>query len=225
MIDIQSGKVTIDGLDLTRLPREEIRARLNGVSQSPLLIKGSVRLNANPTATTSIGTNTASDKAILSALKSVNLHTKVIENGGLDADIDDLHLSQGQKQLFCLARAILRSGNILVLDEATSKYVLRLFPYFLSMILKILLSSIDSKTDEIMQRVIRKNFSSHTVLTVAHKLESILDYDKVIILEDGRIIEAGVPYDLLAQESSHFSRLYHAGLNSDGREDESAEPL
>ncbi|CBF87872.1 hypothetical protein AN1240.2 [Aspergillus nidulans FGSC A4] len=200
-----SGKITIDGLDLTRLPREEIRARLNGVSQSPLLIKGSVRLNANPTATTSIGTNTASDNAILSALKSVNLHTKVIENGGLDADIDDLHLSQGQKQLFCLARAILRSGNILVLDEATS--------------------NIDSKTDEIMQRVIRENFSSHTVLTVAHKLESILDYDKVIVLEDGRVIEAGVPYDLLAQENSHFSRLYYAGLNSDGREDESFEPL
>ncbi|KAL4766171.1 putative ABC multidrug transporter [Aspergillus foveolatus] len=200
MIDIHSGKIIIDGLDLTRLPREEIRARLNGVSQSPLLIKGSVRLNANPTATTSIGTNTASDNAILGALKSVNLHTKVIENGGLDADIDDLHLSQGQKQLFCLARAILRPGNILVLDEATS--------------------NIDSKTDEIMQRVIREKFSFHTVLTVAHKLESILDYDKVIVLEDGRIIEAGVPYDLLAQENSHFSRLYHAGLHSDGREDE-----
>jgi ABC-type multidrug transport system fused ATPase/permease subunit len=93
------------------------------------------------------------------------------------------------------------------------------------MILRILLSSIDSKTDEIMQRVIRENFSSHTVLTVAHKLESILDYDKVIVLEDGRVIEAGVPYDLLAQENSHFSRLYYAGLNSDGREDESFEPL
>ncbi|KAL4813733.1 P-loop containing nucleoside triphosphate hydrolase protein [Aspergillus spinulosporus] len=205
MIDIHSGTITIDGLDLTRLPREEIRARLNGVSQSPLLIKGSVRLNANPTTSTNIGTSTASDKAILSALKSVNLHTKVIENGGLDTDIDDLHLSQGQKQLFCLARAILRPGNILVLDEATS--------------------NIDSKTDEIMQRVIRENFSSHTVLTVAHKLESILDYDKVIVLEDGRIIEAGVPYDLLAQESSHFSRLYHAGLNSDGREGEIVESL
>ncbi|KAL4976783.1 P-loop containing nucleoside triphosphate hydrolase protein [Aspergillus desertorum] len=201
MIDIHGGAITIDGLDLTRLPREEIRARLNGVSQSPLLIKGSVRLNANPTATTSVGTSPESDHAILNALQSVNLHTKVIENGGLDADIDNLHLSHGQKQLFCLARAILRPGNILVLDEATS--------------------NIDSKTDEIMQRVIREKFSSHTVLTVAHKLESILDYDKVIVLEDGRIIEVGAPYDLLGQESSHFSKLYYAGFSSSGTEGES----
>ncbi|KAL5045769.1 hypothetical protein BDW71DRAFT_183332 [Aspergillus fruticulosus] len=199
MIDIHSGTITIDGLDLTRLPREEIRSRLNGVSQSPLLIKGSVRLNANPT-TISTGTSTVSDQAILNALSSVNLHTKVLENGGLDTDIDNLHLSHGQKQLFCLARAILRPGNILVLDEATS--------------------NIDSKTDEIMQRVIREKFSSHTVLTVAHKLESILDYDKVIVLGDGRIVEAGVPYDLLAQEGSHFSKLYHAGSSLDGGEDE-----
>ncbi|KAL6239814.1 hypothetical protein BDW75DRAFT_197446 [Aspergillus navahoensis] len=200
MIDIHSGTITIDSLDLTRIPREEIRSRLNGVSQSPLLIKGSVRLNANPTATIGIGTNTVSDQEILNALRSVNLHTKVLENGGLDADIDDLHLSHGQKQLFCLARAILRPGNILVLDEATS--------------------NIDSETDEIMQRVIREKFSSHTVLTVAHKLESILDYDKVIVLEDGQIIEAGVPYDLLAQGSSHFSNLYHAGSSLDGDDDE-----
>ncbi|RDW76399.1 putative ABC multidrug transporter [Aspergillus mulundensis] len=198
MIDIQSGSLTIDGLDLTRLPREEIRSRLNGVSQSPLLIKGSVRLNANPTATVSIGTNTVSDQKILDALRSVNLHNKVLENGGLGADIDDLHLSHGQKQLFCLARAILRPGNILVLDEATS--------------------NVDSKTDEVMQRVIRERFSSHTILTVAHKLESILDYDQVIVLDEGRIIEAGVPYDLLAEGGSHFSRLYYAGLGSDGAE-------
>ncbi|KAL4914137.1 P-loop containing nucleoside triphosphate hydrolase protein [Aspergillus aurantiobrunneus] len=194
MIDLHSGSITIDGLDLTRFPRQEIRARLNGVSQSPLLIKGSVRLNANPTAT-SIGTSAISDQAILKALKSVNLLTKVLENGGLDADIEDLHLSHGQKQLFCLARAILRPGNVLVLDEATS--------------------NVDTKTDEIMQRVIREKFSSHTVLTVAHKLDSILDYDKVIVLEEGRIIETGVPYDLLVEDGSHFKKLYYAGFRPD----------
>ncbi|KAL4782982.1 P-loop containing nucleoside triphosphate hydrolase protein [Aspergillus varians] len=190
MIDLSSGTITIDGLDLTRLPRQEIRARLNGVSQSPLLIKGSVRLNANPAAT-----STTSDQTILNALKSVNLHTKVLENGGLDADIDDLHLSHGQKQLFCLARAILRPGNILVLDEATS--------------------NVDTKTDEIMQRVIREKFGSHTVLTIAHKLDSILDYDKVVVLEEGQIIETGLPYDLLLEEGSHFRQLYYAGSSPD----------
>ncbi|KAL4924344.1 putative ABC multidrug transporter [Aspergillus undulatus] len=200
MIDLSSGTITIDGLDLTRLPRQEIRARLNGVSQSPLLIKGSVRLNANPTATSTLGSSTASDKATLSALRAVNLHTKVLDNGGLDADIDDLHLSHGQKQLFCLARAILRPGNILVLDEATS--------------------NVDAKTDEIMQRVIREKFSSHTVLTVAHKLESILDYDKVIVLEEGRIVETGVPYDLLVEDGSQFRKLYYAGLRLDENGDE-----
>ncbi|KAL4952600.1 P-loop containing nucleoside triphosphate hydrolase protein [Aspergillus filifer] len=194
MLDLSSGTITIDGLDITRVPRQEIRARLNGVSQSPLLIKGSVRLNANPSAIGTLG-NAVSDQAILNALKTVNLHAKVVENGGLDTDIDDLHLSHGQKQLFCLARAILRPGNILVLDEATS--------------------NVDSKTDEIMQRVIREKFSSHTVLTIAHKLESILDYDKVIVLENGRIVEAGVPYDLLLVDGSQFRKLYYAGYSSD----------
>ncbi|KAL3488090.1 P-loop containing nucleoside triphosphate hydrolase protein [Aspergillus germanicus] len=186
MLDLQSGNITIDGIDITRLPREEIRARLNGVSQSPLLLKGSVRFNANP-----IGTDTISDQAIVDALRTVNLHTKVLEGGGLDADIDEIHLSHGQRQLFCLARAILRPGNILVLDEA--------------------MSNVDTRTDEIMQRVIREKFSSHTVLTVAHKLESILDYDKVVVLEEGQIIETGVPYDLLSQDGSHFRTLYSAG--------------
>ncbi|KAL2872068.1 putative ABC multidrug transporter [Aspergillus lucknowensis] len=168
MTELQAGSITIDGIDITRLQRQEIRTRLNGVPQTSLLMKGSVRLNANPTSTGAI-----SDQAILNVLKTVHLHGKVMENGGLDADIDDLHLSHGQKQLFCLARAILRPGNILVLDEATS--------------------NVDTKTDELMQRVIREKFSSHTILTVAHNLDSILDYDKVVVLDDGRIIETGAP--------------------------------
>ncbi|KAL3460707.1 P-loop containing nucleoside triphosphate hydrolase protein [Aspergillus heterothallicus] len=188
MLELQNGTITIDGIDITRLPRQGIRARLNGVSQSSLLLKGSVRFNANPTST-----ETVSDKEILDALRIVNLHTKVLKSGGLDADITDVHLSHGQKQLFCLARAILRPGQILVLDEA--------------------MSNVDTRTDEIMQRVIRERFSSHTVLTVAHKLESILDYDKVIVLEEGRIVEVGVPYELLTQDKSHFRTLYYAGCS------------
>lgn len=114
MIELTNGIITVDGEDISRLPRREIRSRINGVSQDSLLFKGSVRLNADPT-------GVCSDQDILAALKTVHLLPAIQEKGDLNTDIDEIHLSHGQKQLFCLARAILRPGNILILDEATSK--------------------------------------------------------------------------------------------------------
>ncbi|KAJ5383032.1 hypothetical protein N7517_000943 [Penicillium concentricum] len=185
MIELTSGTITVDGVDISRLPRREIRSRINGVSQDSLLFQGSVRLNADPT-----GTRT--DRDILAALKSVQLLPAIQEKGNLDTDVDEIHLSHGQKQLFCLARALLRPGNILILDEATS--------------------NIDTKTDEIMQRVIREKFCNHTIIAVAHKLDTILDFDRIVVLDAGRIVENGEPYALLAEPKSHFSKLYASAM-------------
>ncbi|KAJ5698548.1 hypothetical protein N7462_000553 [Penicillium macrosclerotiorum] len=188
MIELTSGIITVDGVDITGLPRREIRARINGVSQDSLLFKGSVRLNADPT-----GSHT--DQDILNALKSVQLLPAIQEKGSLDTDIDEIHLSHGQKQLFCLARAILRPGNILILDEATS--------------------NIDTKTDEIMQRVIREKFCNHTIIAVAHKLDTILDFDRIVVLDAGQVVETGEPYALLTEPKSHFSQLYASAMASE----------
>ncbi|KAL1959109.1 hypothetical protein VTO42DRAFT_2896 [Malbranchea cinnamomea] len=180
MIELSGGTITIDGIDISTIPRQEIRSRITGVAQDAFLLRGTLRLNADPS-------GYLSDGAIINALKAVHLWSVVEERGGLDADIDDLHLSHGQKQLLCLARAMLRPSTILILDEATS--------------------NVDTKTDEIMQRVIRERLSRHTIIAVAHKLDTILDFDKVALLDAGELIEYDDPYTLLSTDSA-FARLY-----------------
>jgi len=170
----------IDGIDLSTLPRQSIRARLNAISQDPYFIAGSIRLNLDP-----YESNT--DDLLLSALRKVQLHEVVATIGGLDADLDVDSFSHGQRQLFCLARAMLRKGKIIVLDEATS--------------------SVDRKTDELMQRIIREEFKDHTIIAVAHRLDTILDFDRIAVLDRGALKECDTPANLLAGPSA-FKDLY-----------------
>ena len=179
---MDDGSIIIDGLDLAQLTRESIRERLIAVPQDAFILNGTVRLNADPT-------SVFTDAEIMSALEKVQLWTLLSARGGLNCDLLQHPLSHGQQQLFCLSRAILRghSSRILVLDEATS--------------------NVDLETDRLIQKVVREEFAKHTILTVAHRLETIMDADRVAVLDGGRLIEYGEPKSLLAQEGSAFAAL------------------
>lgn len=114
MLDLDSGSVTIDGVDLSTLPHEYVRSHLVAVPQESYIFDGSVRLNIDPT-------QTVPDFEVIEALEKVQLRGKVEERGGLDALIDDKFFSQGEAQLLVFARAMLRKGRVLILDEITSR--------------------------------------------------------------------------------------------------------
>jgi ABC-type multidrug transport system fused ATPase/permease subunit len=182
MLELKEGTIKIDGINLSTLPRQLIRERLNAIPQEPFFMRGSIRLNADPY---SIYT----DEAIITAITKVRLWDLVFSKGGLDADLDAEFFSQGQRQLFCLARAILRKSKVVVLDEVTS--------------------SVDSKSDELMQRVIRKEFEGCTVIAVAHRLDTILDFDRIALLSSGELKELDTPQALLETDSA-FRELYNS---------------
>ncbi|KAL8856229.1 MAG: hypothetical protein Q9178_007146 [Gyalolechia marmorata] len=184
MIEMKAGSIIIDGVDISTIPRKEVRARIIGLPQDVLLLNGTVRLNVDPY-------KQATDQAIMGALQDVKLWDNIQEKGGLDTQIDDINLSHGQKQLFCLAQALLRPSSILILDEATS--------------------SVDDITDALIQRIVRQKFAKHTIIAVAHKLETIIDFDKVAVLHHGVLQEFDNPHALLARQDSRFKQLYTGG--------------
>ncbi|KKY16042.1 putative abc multidrug transporter [Phaeomoniella chlamydospora] len=179
MIEWTSGTIVVDGLDLSNVPQQDIRLRLNAVPQDPYFIVGTVHLNLDPYQTTT-------EIEAIHALSKVGLWQTCITS--LDVEMKPNELSYGQRQLFCLARAILRKGKIVVLDEATS--------------------SVDRKTDALMQRLIREEFKNHTIIAVAHRLDTILDFDRLVVLQEGCIKECDTPLNLLQREGSAFRALY-----------------
>lgn len=179
-----SSTITIDNIDITSIPRQRVRAALNAIPQDPYFLKGrSVRFNADPR-------SQHTDASITAAIRKVELWDLVAAKGGLDVELDAEFFSHGQRQLFCLARALLRGGKVLVLDEATS--------------------SVDVASDALMQRVIREEFAGCTILAVAHRLNTIMDFDRVAVLAEGELVELGRPEELVTKEGGWFRGLCEA---------------
>lgn len=184
MLELAPGSsILIDEVDVSTLPRQRVRQALNAIPQEPFFMKGTIRTNVDPRAL-------HSNEAIIAAVKKVELWNLVEAKGGLNADLDTDFFSHGQRQLFCLARAILRKSKIVVLDEVTS--------------------NVDPHTDALMQSVIRQEFANCTIIAVAHRLDTILDFDEVVVLHEGVLVESGRPQDLLKMKSGWFSTLYNS---------------
>ncbi|CAI7612922.1 unnamed protein product, partial [Penicillium discolor] len=183
LVEIEpESQILIDGVDIAHIPRQTTRAALNAIPQEPFFTHGTVRTNIDPS-------NTNSLEEIERALRRVELWDVVETKGGFDAPLDANFFSHGQRQLFCLARALLRKSKIVILDEMSS--------------------NVDVVSDALMQRVVREYFADCTILAVAHRLETILDFDRIAMIQKGELIEFDTPEVLLKTDSA-FKKLYES---------------
>ncbi|KAL3483855.1 P-loop containing nucleoside triphosphate hydrolase protein [Aspergillus germanicus] len=180
MLEITTGQILVDGIDIQTLDPEYVRTRLVAVPQEMVIFEGSVRSNLDPTAT-------LTDAEIILALERVQLWSLVESKGGLDASINESSFSQGEQQLLGLARAMLRKSRVLVLDEATS--------------------SLDKDTKEIVDGLVKEHFADWTVVSILHQLETVTAFDKVAVMDGGRLVEFDQPGALMKEESM-FATLY-----------------
>lgn len=179
IVEVTRGVIEIDGVDIRTVGLRKLRQSMTLIPQDPLLFTGSLQDNIDPF-------HLLNPAALAQTLSSVglghmSLASPVAELGG--------NLSSGEKQLICIARATVRGTLILVMDEATS--------------------AVDQKTDALIQELIRTKFSDCTVLTIAHRLKTVMRSDRVLVMEDGQVREFAAPASLLSTPSSLFAQLAH----------------
>ena len=167
------GQIFIDGIDIGVIGLHDLRKKISIIPQEPVLFSGSLRFNLDPF-------EERNDAELWRALDQVELFTIVSAmSGGIDGKVIDggSNFSVGQRQLLCLARAILRNNKILILDEATA--------------------NVDSETDNLIQQTIRRQFVDCTVITIAHRLNTVMDSDKVLVVDAGEVVEYDHPFELI----------------------------
>ena len=198
--------IVIDGVGLHSVAREEVRDRIIAMSQDPVFLPGHISLKRQLDPR-KISTPTE----CVAVLQLVGLNDLANDVADLEVPLHPETLSGGQKQLFNLARTVLRrrahsrhgncgerAGGLLLLDEVSA--------------------SMDHETERVMQRVIMNEFGSCTIIMVSHRLEMAMDFDTVLVMEHGRVVERGSPKALTLDEGSHFRRLLMAGGHSTGLE-------
>ncbi|ELP89532.1 lipid A export ATP-binding/permease protein msbA, putative [Entamoeba invadens IP1] len=169
-----SGQIKIDGIDISTIPLDILRKQICILPQEATLFSGSLKYNLDPR----YEMTDEKLKNVLNRVECTNgLHDRVAEGGD--------NFSLGQRQLLCLARALLNGSKLLIMDEATA--------------------NIDIQTDKNIQEMIRTNFNDVTVITVAHRLQTIMDADRVMVFDNGMLKEMETPYNLIQDEKSKFN--------------------
>ncbi|XP_077439067.1 ATP-binding cassette sub-family C member 2 [Vanacampus margaritifer] len=188
IIEAAEGRILIDGVDISKIGLHDLRNNLTIIPQDPVLFSGTLRMNLDPF-------DKSSDEALWKVLELSHLKEYVAGlQEGLQHEVAEggENLSVGQRQLLCLARALLRKSRILILDEATA--------------------AVDLETDDLIQTTIRKEFAHCTVLTIAHRLHSIMDSSRVMVLDAGRIVEFDSPSNLLDKQGHFYAMAKDAGI-------------
>ena len=188
ILEAYSGKIYIDGVDISKIGLQKLRESITIIPQDSTLMDGTLRYNIDPV-------KTYSDKEIINVMKKIGFDYIIKQNkNGLDQNISENgnNLSVGEKQLICITRAILRKTKIIVLDEATA--------------------SIDYKTEEIIQKALGEILLNSTMITIAHRIKTVMNADKILVLENGEIIEFDRPENLLNNKNSYFYDFYSKSL-------------
>lgn len=191
-LDPETGYIKIDDVDICSIGLRNLRQAITIIPQDPTLFTGTIRSNLDPF-------DQYTDEQIFEALKRVNLVGREERARDVDSSQENKNkfldltnavseggsnLSQGQRQLMCLARSLLKSPKVILLDEATA--------------------SIDYQSDAMIQQTIREEFAGSTILTIAHRLRSIIDYDKILVMDAGKVVEYDDPYALIANKETLF---------------------
>ena len=188
ILEAFSGKIFIDGVDISKVGLKKLRRSITIIPQDSTLMNGTLRYNIDPV-------KAFKDEDIIRVMKKIGFDYIINQNTDkLDQNISEngSNLSIGEKQLICITRAILRKSKIIVLDEATA--------------------SIDYKTEEIIQNALKELLSNSTMISIAHRIKTVMNADKILVLENGEIIEFDTPQNLLNNKNSYFYDFYSKSL-------------